>query len=54
MVTMGLGKSIRTNDQHEANMAFFSALYTTLACVTLPLCGISYKVAFLFSQHFQS
>lgn len=37
-------KNIRAVDLDEGNM-IFTAIYTTLACVTLPLNGITHKVA---------
>lgn len=40
------GKNIRTGAANARNI-ISSAIYTRLACVTLPLNGITHKVAFL-------
>lgn len=47
------GKNIRAVDLDEGNM-IFTAIYTRLACVTLPLNGITYKVAFLTPDQLES
>ena len=46
-------KNIHSVDLDEGNM-IFTAISTTQACVTLPLKGFTYKVAFLTADHFGS